>query len=126
MKRYILAAGVANLIALGTGPAWAEGDAAAGEKGFNACKACHTIEKGSPNRIGPNLHSVVGRKAGSVEGFQYSAAVKNSQITWDEVNLDTFLADPKGKIAGNKMAFAGVKNEKQRRDIIAYLQKQSK
>lgn len=96
-------------------------DAAAGEKVFNQCKACHTIEAGGPNRVGPNLHGVVGRKAGSHEGFNYSDAMKNSGITWDEASLDKYLTDPRGTIPGNKMAFAGVKNEQARKDLIAFL-----
>ncbi|MBP2291302.1 c-type cytochrome [Azospirillum rugosum] len=100
-------------------------DAAAGEKVFNQCKACHTIETGGPNRVGPNLHGVVGRKAGSHEGFNYSDAMKNSGITWDEAQLDKYLTDPKGTIPGNKMAFAGVKNEQARKDLIAFLKNNS-
>lgn len=100
-------------------------DAAAGEKVFNQCKACHTIDAGGPNRVGPNLHGVVGRKAGSHEGFNYSEAMKNSGITWDEAQLDKYLADPRGTIPGNKMAFAGVKNEQARKDLIAFLKNNS-
>ncbi|QCO19737.1 cytochrome c family protein (plasmid) [Azospirillum brasilense] len=99
-------------------------DAAAGEKVFNQCKACHTIEAGGPNRVGPNLHGVVGRKAGSVETFKYSDAMKSAGA-WDEATLDAYLADPKGAVPGNKMAFAGVKNEQARKDLIAYLKKNS-
>jgi len=125
VKQHVLAVGIATAVAFGTGSVWAEGDAAAGEKAFNTCKACHKVENGAGNGIGPNLHGVVGRKAGTAEGFQYSAALKDSGITWDEANLDAYLADPKAKVPGNKMAFAGVKNEKQRQDIVAYLKKQS-
>ncbi|WP_199230007.1 cytochrome c family protein [Azospirillum sp. TSH58] len=99
-------------------------DAAAGEKVFNQCKACHTIEAGGPNRVGPNLHGVVGRKAGSVEAYKYSDAMKNA-AAWDEATLDAYLADPKSAVPGNKMAFAGVKNEQARKDLIAYLKKNS-
>lgn len=100
-------------------------DAAAGEKVFNQCKACHTIEAGGPNRVGPNLHGVVGRKAGSHEGFNYSDAMKNSGITWDEAQLDKYLTDPKATVPGNKMAFAGVKNEQARKDLLAFLKNNS-
>ncbi|WP_448204646.1 c-type cytochrome [Azospirillum sp. sgz302134] len=100
-------------------------DAEAGEKVFNQCKACHTIEAGGPNRVGPNLHGVVGRKAGSHEGFNYSDAMKNSGNTWDEATLDKYLTDPKAAVPGNKMAFAGVKNEQARKDLIAFLKKNS-
>ncbi|MCW2239052.1 c-type cytochrome [Azospirillum canadense] len=100
-------------------------DAEAGEKVFNQCKACHTIDAGGPNRVGPNLHGVVGRKSGSHEGFNYSDAMKKAEITWDEASLDKYLTDPKAAIPGNKMAFAGVKNEQARKDLIAYLKKNS-
>lgn len=99
-------------------------DAAAGEKVFNQCKACHTIEAGGPNRVGPNLHGVVGRKAGALENFKYSDAMKSAG-TWDEATLDSYLTDPKTAIPGNKMAFSGVKNEQSRKDLIAYLKKNS-
>ncbi|AIB15672.1 cytochrome C (plasmid) [Azospirillum argentinense] len=99
-------------------------DADAGAKVFNQCKACHTIEAGGPNRVGPNLHGVVGRKAGAVETYKYSDAMKNAGA-WDEATLDAYLADPKSAVPGNKMAFAGVKNEQARKDLIAYLKKNS-
>lgn len=103
--------------------AQAAGDAAAGEKVFNQCKACHTIEAGK-NRVGPSLHGVVGRAAGSVEGFQYSPAMKSSGLTWTPETLDKYLADPKAAVPGNKMAFAGLKNAEDRANVIAYLSTQ--
>ncbi|GAA4257460.1 c-type cytochrome [Azospirillum formosense] len=112
-----------GLVASSPGLAAAQ-DAAAGEKVFNQCKACHTIEAGGPNRVGPNLHGVVGRKAGSVEAYKYSDAMKNAGA-WDEATLDAYLTDPKGAVPGNKMAFAGVKNEQARKDLIAFLKKNS-
>lgn len=99
-------------------------DADAGEKVFAQCKACHTIEAGGPNRVGPNLHGVVGRKAGSAAGFNYSDAMKGA-AAWDEASLDKYLTDPKAAVPGNKMAFAGVKNEQARKDLIAFLKKNS-
>ncbi|WP_375731223.1 c-type cytochrome [Azospirillum sp. B506] len=104
----------------------ADGDAAAGKTVFNICKACHTIEAGGPNRVGPNLHGIVGRKAGSADGFSYSAAVKDAGYVWDEQKLDTYLKDPKAALPGNKMAFAGVKDDAKRADLIAYLKSESK
>ncbi|MBP2301149.1 c-type cytochrome [Azospirillum picis] len=100
-------------------------DAEAGAKVFNQCKACHTIEAGGPNRVGPNLHGIVGRKVGSHDGFSYSEALKNAGKTWDEAGLDAYLTDPKAALPGNKMAFAGVKNEQARKDLIAFLKKNS-
>ncbi len=104
----------------------ADGDAAAGKTVFNVCKACHTIEAGGPNRVGPNLHGVVGRKAGTHDGFSYSAAMKDSGITWDEAKLNEYLKDPKATVPGNKMAFAGIKDDAKRADLIAYLASESK
>ena len=124
--RNILLASVL-LISGGTVAAQAaDGDAAAGKTVFNVCKACHTIEAGGPNRVGPNLHGIVGRKAGSHDGFSYSDAMKNSGITWDEAKLNEYVKDPKATVPGNKMAFAGVKDDAKRADLIAYLASESK
>lgn len=81
-------------------------DPAAGEKVFALCRTCHTLEAGK-NRVGPSLHGLFGRKSGSIEGFAYSPAMKNADITWDETTLDKYLTDPKALVVGNKMAFAG-------------------
>lgn len=102
-------------------PVLADGDAAKGEKLFNRCKACHTVEKGGADRQGPNLHGVIGRKAGTKEGYNYSKAMKSADIVWDEAALDSYITDPRGFIPGNKMIFAGIKSEAQRADLIAYL-----
>jgi cytochrome c len=119
------AVGIAVLMA--SGAAWAQeaGDPAAGEKVFNQCKACHTLQEGQ-NRVGPSLKGVVGRKAGEVAGFNYSAPMKSSNMTWTPENLDKYLADPKSFIPGNKMAFAGLKKPEDRANVIAYLQQQGK
>ena len=101
-------------------PVLAEGDAAAGEKVFRKCKACHVVDK-EQNRVGPHLVGVVGREAGAVEDFKYSKALKESGIVWDEENLKKYLADPRGFIKGNRMAFAGLKKEEDLADVIAYL-----
>jgi cytochrome c len=96
-------------------------DPAEGEKVFATCKACHQIGEGAKNAIGPELNGVVGRKAGSVAGYSYSDANKNSGITWDESNLAEYLKDPKVKVPGTKMIFAGIKDEKKVQDLIAFL-----
>ena len=125
MRKILLASVI--LISGGTVAAQAaDGDAAAGKTVFNVCKACHTIEAGGPNRVGPNLHGIVGRKAGSADGFSYSQAVKDAGYGWDEQKLDTYLKDPKAALPGNKMAFAGVKDDAKRADLIAYLKSESK
>ncbi|GAB4376645.1 MAG: cytochrome c family protein [Kiloniellaceae bacterium] len=104
------------------GPALAEGDAAKGEKVFNKCKACHTVEAGK-NRVGPSLHNVVGRTPGTVEGFKYSKAMQEfgASHTWDEETLSAYLEKPKDLIPGNKMAFVGLNKAEDRADVIAYL-----
>jgi cytochrome c len=96
-------------------------DPAEGEKVFATCKACHQIGEGAKNAIGPELNGVVGRKAGSVAGYSYSDANKNSGITWDESNLAEYLKDPRVKVPGTKMVFAGIKDEKKVQDLIAFL-----
>ncbi|MFM7379326.1 MAG: c-type cytochrome [Erythrobacter sp.] len=101
------------------------GDAAAGEKVFAACRTCHVFDDGV-NRVGPSLHKIVGRKSGSVAGFAYSDANKNSGITWTPQVLFEYLKDPKGYIPGTKMAFPGVKDDQKRADLVAYLEAQSK
>ncbi len=120
MRHLILGAALAALLPLA---AHAEGDAAAGEKAFAPCKSCHNFEK---NGVGPNLKGVVGQKAGQhAEGYAYSDALKNSGITWDEANLKEWLANPKGKVAGTKMVYPGLKDEKKVEDVIAYLKSKS-
>lgn len=104
------------------GPALAEGDAAAGEKVFNKCKACHTVEAGK-NKVGPSLHDIIGRAPGSVEGFKYSPAMQEfgADHVWDEATLSEYLASPKEVVKGTKMAFVGLKKEDERANVIAYL-----
>jgi cytochrome c len=75
------------------------------------CKICHSLDKGSPNRVGPNLYGVFGSKAGTVSGFAYSDAMKNSGIVWDDDTLAKFLRDPQGSLPGNRMSFPGVKDD---------------
>lgn len=125
MKGRILTAtlALAFATALGSGAALAEGDAAEGEKVFKKCKTCHTFDPGQ-KKIGPHLKGVVGRKAGSVEGYKYSKAMAESDITWDEANLDKYLTKPKAFLKGTKMSFAGLRKENQRADVIAYLKAQ--
>ncbi|MGI9494154.1 MAG: c-type cytochrome [Geminicoccaceae bacterium] len=100
--------------------AMAEGDPTAGEKVFKKCKACHVIDK-KKNRLGPHLIGVFGRTSGTMEGFKYSKAMQEAAITWDETTIDEYLADPKGYIPKNKMAFVGLKKEEDRANLIAYL-----
>ncbi len=101
------------------------GDAAAGEKTFIQCKACHVLEEGQ-NRVGPSLHAIIGRTAGQVAGFNYSAANKGSGKVWDEETLYAYLENPQAYIPGTKMIFAGLKQPQDRANVIAYLKTASK
>lgn len=105
---------------LTAGAAMAEGDPAAGERVFRQCQACHVIDA-EQNRVGPHLVGVFGREAGGVEGFNYSPAMANSGVVWDEETIAAYLADPRGYISGNRMAFAGLRNPEQIADVIAYM-----
>ena len=100
----------------------AKADPAKGEKAVGACKACHTFEKGGPNKIGPHLFDVYGRSEGSVAGFAYSAAMKGrNDKSWDADGLDHFLKNPKAYVPGTIMAFAGISRADTRADVVAYL-----
>ena len=96
-------------------------DAAAGEKTFAQCRACHQIGPSAKNAVGPVLNGLIGRKAGTVEGYTYSPANKNSGITWDEATFSEYIKDPKAKVPGTKMIYAGLKDEQRIKDLIAYL-----
>jgi cytochrome c len=120
MKRAILI--LAFIVAAGPA-AYAEGDAAKGEKAFRVCMACHTADAPT-NKVGPSLKGVVGRKAGTFAGYSYSPAMKakgDEGLVWTEANIDTYLTDPRGFVPKNKMAYPGVKKPDDRADIIAYL-----
>jgi len=96
-------------------------DVAAGEKVFAKCKVCHQVGQGAKNGVGPVLNGIVGRKAGSVEGYNYTPANKNSGLTWDGATLKEYLKDPKAKIPGTKMIFPGLQNQADTDNLIAYL-----
>jgi len=104
-------------------PAFAQ-DARNGEQTFRTCRACHAAGPGATNKVGPQLNGIVGRKAASAAGFNYSDAMKKagaSGFAWTEENLDQYLESPLDFMPKNKMAFAGVKDAAQRRDLVAYL-----
>ena len=116
-----LTIGLAAAMALAIAAPSYAGDAGKGEKVFKKCAACHTAEKGGKNKVGPNLSGVIGRAAGAVDGFKYSSAMKDSGLTWDEATLSKYLENPKKFVPKNKMAFAGLKKQEDRDDVIAFL-----
>lgn len=109
------------LLLLASSSAQASGNPANGKTLFARCAICHKVTKDGGNGLGPNLFGVGGRKAGTVAGFAYSTAMKNSGITWTEEKLEAYIADPKGTVPGNKMAFAGLSNHSQADDVAGYL-----
>ena len=96
-------------------------DVAAGKTSFNKCLACHAAGEGAKNKVGPVLNGLDGRKSGTVEGYSYSDANKNSGITWNKEQFLDYIKDPKAKIPGTKMVFAGIKNEQEAGDLWAFL-----
>jgi cytochrome c len=120
--RFQVAAIAALIAALGASAARADdGDATAGEAAFKKnCTVCHTTEAGK-NKIGPSLSGVVGRHSATIAGFAYSDAMKKADKTWDEATLETYLTNPRELVPGTKMIFIGLKNEPDRKNVIAYL-----
>jgi cytochrome c len=117
MKKITLSA----LIVIATSTAALAQDVAAGKTSFNKCMACHAIGEGAKNKVGPVLNGLQGRKSGTVEGYSYTEANKNSGITWDEATFKDYIKDPKAKIPSTKMVFAGIKNEQEAGDLWAFL-----
>ncbi len=102
-------------------PSVASAAAARGKTLFMRCMACHTVDKGGANKVGPNLAGVVGRKSASVKGFNYSAAMKKANLTWDQATLDKWLTRPATLVPGTSMVFAGLTNPDDRKSLIEYL-----
>ena len=118
----MLAAAMALL--LPAGAVRAAGDAEAGKTAFNRrCAVCHAVAEGQ-NKVGPSLHGVVGRASGAAPNFNYSPAMKSAGKTWDAASIDNYLQDPKAYVPGNRMILAGIKDEAERQNIIAYLETQ--
>ena len=117
MRSLVLSAA---LLLVGLGSAQAQ-DAAAGEKVFAQCRACHQVGESAKNAVGPVLNGLFGRKAGTVEGYNYSPANKNSGLTWDEATFREYIQNPRAKIPGTKMVYAGLKDEQRINDLVAYL-----
>ena len=115
-------ASAADAAALAALPApYATADLANGRTVFKQCRACHTVAADGPNLVGPNLHGVFARRIGTKPDYAYSEAARSAGFAWDPAQLDRWLTDPRGFLPGTKMAFAGVKEPADRRDVIAYL-----
>ena len=121
-KTSITAAFIVFSLAAGTAGAT---NANKGKRVFNKCKACHALKAGK-NKVGPSLHGIMGRKAGMVTKFKYSKAMKNSGLTWDEETLRKYLKKPRSFLKGTRMAFAGIKKDKDMDNLIAYLKAATK
>ncbi|MEL7047900.1 MAG: cytochrome c family protein [Pseudomonadota bacterium] len=96
-------------------------DVEKGKKVFKKCKACHAVGEKAKNKVGPILNGVVGRASGALEGYKYSKAMLEIGLTWDEATLDKYLENPKKVVPGTKMIYRGLRKEKDRKNIIAYL-----
>src|SRR5271165_4735779 len=118
---WLLAAATVALLPVVSNPAAAAGDPAAGKQVFDqVCSICHAVQQGR-NGVGPSLFGVVGRPSASVAGYTYSPAFKALGVTWDDATLGKYLTDPRAMVPGTKMSYAGLKDEKKRADLIAYL-----
>jgi len=120
MKKLTLSALVVIVLSAEASTALAQ-DVAAGKTSFNKCMACHAIGEGAKNKVGPELNGLNGRKAGTAPDYTYSDANKNSGITWSKEQFLDYIKDPKGKIPGTKMAFAGIKNETEINNLWTYV-----
>lgn len=99
-------------------------DAEAGQRVFNQCRACHSINAGGRAGVGPNLHGIIGKKAGQAEGFRYSVSLKekaDAGLIWDEATLRKYIINPKDVVPGGSMSYPGLRNEQQLNDLIAYI-----
>ena len=103
------------------GPAYAKADLANGQVRFALCRSCHTITKGGPNMTGPNLYGLFGRPSASVADYSYSEGMKGAHLVWGADTLNTWIKDPRAMVAGTKMSYPGMPDDKDRADLIAYL-----
>ncbi len=118
-SKFVLLASLA--IALGVSGQASAQDLAAGERSFLKCKPCHQVGETAKNTVGPVLNGIIGRHSGTYEGYNYSDANKNSGLTWDEATFKEYIKNPKAKIPGTKMAFAGINSENEINNLFAYL-----
>jgi cytochrome c len=120
MRKWVLAVAMVAAMPVAASAA----DAEAGKAVFNKCKVCHQIGAGAKNAVGPNLTGVIGRKAGTQEGFNYSDAMKAAGWVWDEATLKEYLTNPKAKVPGNKMVFMGLADAADRDNIVEFIKSQ--
>jgi cytochrome c len=120
MKKLVIGVALAECAFVLTVPASAQ-DLAAGENSFKKCLPCHAVGEGAKNKVGPLLNGLEGRKSGTIEGYTYTEANKNSGIEWSAGTFADYIKDPRAKIPGTKMIFAGIKNEKEIGDLWAYI-----
>ena len=120
MKRYLWAVTVVAAMSSVSAMASAQ-DLDNGKSVFNKCRACHQIGEGAKNLVGPILNGLIGRKAGTIDGFNYSEANKTSGITWDEATFREYIKSPKTKIPNTKMVFVGLSDDKDAEDLLAFL-----
>lgn len=121
MRNFALAAAAATLFLLPGVQAAQAGDPAAGQRVFNQCRACHQVGETARNTVGPQLNGLFGREAGSLEDYNYSAAFENLDKVWDHENFAVYIRNPRQVTPGTKMVFAGLRNDQQIADLIAYL-----
>ena len=122
--RTTFASALTVAVTVAAGSAQAQGSETRGERLFNQqCKACHTLEKDGASSLGPNLHGLFGRKAGTGTTYQSSEAMVKSGIVWNDATLVEYLKDPKGRVPGTKMIYAGMKQDAQQQDMVAFLKK---
>ena len=112
---------LAALAFIASGTAASAQDLAAGENSFKKCLPCHSVGEDAKNKVGPVLNGLDGRKSGTIEGYNYTEANKNSGITWDDAQFREYIQDPRAKIKGTKMVFAGIKSENEITSLWAYL-----
>ena len=125
MKKLLVSALVIIASSAAASAALAQ-DAEAGKASFNKCLACHAIGEDAKNKVGPELNGLDGRKSGTAPDYNYSDANKNSGITWNEAEFKEYIKDPKAKVPGTKMAFAGIKNDKEVNDLWTFISQYDK
>ena len=116
-----IVAGAGAVVLTGAEAAIAQ-DSETGKTSFAKCLACHAVGQGAKNKLGPALNGLAGRKAGAAAGYQYSPALKNASFAWDQSSFADFMQNPRTKVPGNKMAFAGMKDKAEIASLWAYLQ----